>query len=431
MENFGEGSIGNFSKRSFEVFSHTENPELQSEVMRLMHLADKLGVAALESSAEICASQQDEILSGIGGVLLTELEQIEVSESLVEDEQRETLIKNFEGSMDIFFPEGIALSEKAKLFSLTTQAATCPDKNSKKQDNESIYEARAELIEALIGKRYGDSNFYKGISVNEIFETAQWMYGGTEDEYQERGWSIDPVEAFKLNPQFLRYNKDKLEHATNSLADKIGVPVEKILTSAHRGIYRYINAPEKVEAEIDTLLEMGFTPAYFKRRPDLLNYPLKVIIERENALVAMGISLDVVRSNEKFYLYKPETIKERIDTIQQYITKLSENIISTEEAEIMMSQYLSRKSFLLDYGKDRIKTNLNIVMHYAQPVHWIEALRDAQVEDLNAKIGSILYNVLKVKPNDISQALENAPTKNVFTVARKIVNKNKNRKSDK
>lgn len=431
MENYGENGNGNFSKRSFEVYSHTENPELQSEVMRLMHLADKLGIAALESSTEICASQQDEILSGIGGVLLTELDQINVSESVVEDEQRETLVKNFESSMDIFFPEGIALAEKAKLFSLTTRASTCPDRNGTKQDNKNIYEARAELIEALIGKRYGDSNFYKGISVNEIFETAQWMHGGTEEEYQERGWSVDPVEAFKLNPQFLRYNKDKLEHATTSLADKIGVPVEKILTSAHRGIYRYINAPEKVEAEIDTLLEMGFKPDYFKRRPDILNYPLRVFVEREDALVAMRISLDVIRSNEKFYLYKPETIKERIDTIQQYVTKLNENIISTEEAEIMMSQYLSRKSFLLDYGKDRIKSNMNIVMHYAQPVHWIEALRDAQVEGNEAKIGAILYNVLKVKPDDLSQALENTPTKNVFTVARKIINKNKNRKPKK
>jgi hypothetical protein len=152
-----------------------------------------------------------------------------------------------------------------------------------------------------------------------------------------------------------------------------------------------------------------------------------VLVKKEEDYAKMGISLDLVRSSEKLYLYNTDTIRDRIDVMRESIEGLTADIISVEEAEILLTEYLSRKSLIVDFGAERIRHNLGVALSFGSESQWHEALASSPAKTDREKIGAALYNLLKAKPKLLADSMEKSPNENVFMTARRLVTQLKSR----
>lgn len=425
MNLYDVASTSEVSRYCFELFTRTSDQGSKDELQRLIKLADNLGEAVLGTEVYISGVQQDAVSENVGTVVLNELSNLEL---VVEEDvspERQRLIDSFDKGIDAFFPEGISTSYRTELFILADTAYGRP--NGKSEENTVIYESRKKLIFELLEKTYDSQKFYHGVSVVDLFETADWLYGGSEDQHEQQGWSIDPRLPYQLNPQLLRYDKETIQSTSTSFSEHVGIPVPTLLTSAARGNYRYLQSPEAVQQEIIKLKELGIDNAALKRRPDILNYPLKVLQQKEKDYIAMGVPKAVVRSTEKFFVYKTETIKERIDLLDVFIDKLESTVLDKESAELAKQTVRENKSLMLEFGKDRIKSNTGLVLQYAHDYNWNEAVEEASILT-NDALKSVIYNMLKAKPDELKKYMELNPNENIYRVARKLVHKSKTKK---
>lgn len=360
------------------------------------------------------------VAAGMGRLALD----IAQSSGRAEVQPTENFIQIFERGIDAFFSEGISTGDKARLFDLAMQASQKPAPS--KADNEALYQARSDIIFALFGKRLTGMRSYQGVNIEDMFKTAAWLHGETHEVVHERGWSLDPKVILGQNLSLLRRSPEQLDKASTELADIAEVTQKDILEHAGRALYRYGHQAELMRHEIREMAEMG-TLELVKKRPDILNYPVKVQLEVEDAYVSMGMDRTEVRKHAKLYVYKPETIKDRLHEIEKCIAAIDAHLDPTE-IEKTVQEILSTPALLIEYGKARIMQRAQLVAQYASQSDWHEVVDNPHTNAADAPRRAALANVLRAKEADLKAALEAEPEVNIFIAARTIVNQNKTKR---
>lgn len=352
-----------------------------------------------------------------GTLLNMSLGHIEI-DPLQEQEQSDLFIENFEHGIDAFFPEGLTAPEKAQLFDTYALASQRP--NGRTDVNKTIYEARAQIIEQLIDKRFESLEAYHGINVSDVFAMAGWLYGHSEEEVATRGWSVDPVTVYKPNPGLLHIKPNVLQTSAEGLAQDTGMSMSDVLTRAHRGLYRYAQNPQLVQAEISEHRARG-TLKQILQRPDILNYPLHVLEQKEADYVAMGIPLDDVRANGKFYVYRTERIEGRIKLLGQSLTEF--DCLTSQDHAVLMDRFVTTPRLVLDCGEKKIQTIVELVTRYASVSQWVQALHElGQHRQGDTPQGAVLYYFGRVNTEKLQATMQADPKQNIFLVARDLVN---------
>jgi hypothetical protein len=412
--------LSQVAERCYTAFLHTTSPESQLELMRALRLTEGLmGVTVIDDGWNAFLPK------GLGGLVTREVVGPLEVEHLDASPEREVFIDHFEEGVDAFFPEGLLHSEKAELFSLAWIARQKP--NGDKTRRDFIINARKDLIEAFIGRRYDNEEAYHGVAIQDVLETASWLRNGTRRSIFAGGdWQpIDPAEFFRLNPSLLKYGQEQIAHAAEKLRVLSRCPLDKLLASAQRGIYRCITKPERVEEELSEMQELGLLPLV-TRRPDILNYPLAVLKDKEDAYVAMGIPLETVRSEAKFYVYKPETIQGRINLVRQGLA-MAEPYLDKDEAELLLAEFCANSRFVLDCGTPKITAVGDLIKKYARPTDWAEVRGMRDPDNPRSIYLSVLTAFARTRVAIIEEAMEENPEDNIFLKARAIVNQVKAR----
>ncbi len=411
-------ALDGVAQECYEAFLRTNSEQTQDELLRAMRLSEGiLGLLTIQSPEHV-----SEVPLSLGGLLVARevVSDIEVQDAEPSAE-RELFIQWFEKGIEAFQPEPILHSEKAELFALAWQAQQRP--NGDKAEKLRIINARADLIERLTGKRYESEETYHGISMLDIFQTAHWIRGGHPDGTMGEERAVDPVDVYALNPSLYKYSQEQIARSAQRLADSSGAPIDKILTSAHRGIYRGINNAQQIDTELAKMRELGILH-HAKRRPDIFNYPLKVLLEKEDQYVAMGIPLEVIRSEAKFYVYKPETILDRIQLVDSAL-EAAAGYLSPQERQFIGQEFRSKPRLIIDCGRPKIAATIALIQQYATPRQWAEVRAQMKPDNPFSMYASILQAFGRLRLSVIETEFLASPDANLFLTARQIINAGK------
>lgn len=406
-------------RAGFDQYARIAVSPARTALFESIELAHRLSLSLVEQDADTTFNRgrEDGFLIAAGNVVQFALDQLGEEAQ----ETRETFIATFEGGAEAFFPEGLTPPEKAQLYDTYVLATRRPD--GRADVNQTIYEARAQIIERLIGKRFESLDAYHGINICDLFEVAGWLYGENDEAVGARGWTVDPIDVFKPNPGLLHVKPEALRAGAEELAGYSGVPIADILVQSHRGLYRYAQNPTAMQAEIDAHRDRG-TIEQIRRRPDILNYPLAVLKKKEAAYTAMGIPLEAVRANGKFYVYRPERIQDRIDTLTSVIAGY--DCLTEEDRTVLLERFITTPRLILDCGADKIKAIGALVSAHAQPEHWHQAMELlGQHRQGDTPQGAALFYLGRVSTTRLKTAMQANPDSNIFILARDLVNKPK------
>ncbi len=414
-------------QQGYHHFVRTQSGPARLALLDAMQAADEAATALPIDSdtSDYNFSTLDEVVPFVGAVTQLEATLTEITDAShpeFEGEEEQQFAELFDRGIEAYFPEGIAWSEKARLFELAQLGNTNPPKGHTKADNRPIYEARADFIEGLTGKRFELFDSYQGIHVSEILQAAVWLYGDSDETVQQRGWTITPRDVFTPNLDLMRFSAARLEATATQLAELTGMPIEKVF-SAHRGLYRFSQHREVVAGEMRAYKAMGID-TLIARRPDILDYPIKIIREKERAYMKMGIPLSTIRSHEKFYVYRPETIQGRIDTFQETLEHFAD-YLDPEEATLLMQEFKRRARVIIDCGEDKIKTMTRLIRLYGNAIHWDNAINEPQPNQKSPPQVSMLLNLARVSTAKLTAHMAANPEDNIFIAARRLVNAQK------
>lgn len=335
-------------------------------------------------------------------------------------EEGEAFIDLFDAAMEAFFSGEISFVERARLFDMAQQASLPP--NGRKDRNQRIYQARANFVAAVFDKRAEGSAAYQGISIPNFLETATWLYGTSDEAAQERGWSLEPQKSvLKQNLALLRRSRGELDEDSQALAEAAGISQQAVLEYASRALHRFVYRKDQVEQDLEHMRETGIL-THVKRRPDILNYPYRVIVEHEDAYVNMGIDRELVRSQPKLYVYNPATIQQRFETIVQLV----EHVTTGEKSEIesTIQEVLATPRILIETSERRAQQQLAIFAQFGHPEDWADVVHYPHPNAQGAPRQAVLNNLFRAG-KELMTVMQSDPAQNIFVVARQIVHRHK------
>lgn len=405
--------LATLSDQYFEHFQRSVTAETQEVWLRGIRLTE--GMLGIIDPVDPDAS----VSSKLGALLSRELVELTPVEEVEVDVEREVFISRFTAGINAFFPEGLPNSRKAELFSTALIAQQKP--NGRKEQREEVITARADLIEALIGKRYDNEETYHGVGIVDLFEAASWMRG-LDDHQLDRTWSVDPKDVYSVNPQLLRYSHEQLKFSADRLVALSGASIDQILTKAQRGVYRYLNNSAKMAGDIEGLAKHDLL-RHVQKRPDILNYPLDVLLKKEKEYVAMGIPLDAVRSSAKFYVYRTETIRDRIAAIDESL-ELFASHLSAEEVSHIRQIILARPRLIVDCGRPKIEGIRQLILDFGTPEQWNTTIRQNQSPKHDTDpIANLLMGFGRLPVAEVRAEMEELPGQNLFATVRSAYNR--------
>lgn len=333
-------------------------------------------------------------------------------------QETEQFIEIFERGIDAFYPEGTTYEQRMRLFDLARKGN---QKAGPSIPAATVHAARADFIEALVGVRYDSPRTYRGANIANILQNAAWMRQDVAtDDHAPKQATTDPSIVLRLNPPLMFMATERLTQATEGLAGATGISQKTLLERASRAVYKYSQDPDTVATQIAGLKEMGIAH-HLLARPDILNYPLPVIRRLETQYQAMGIPLDTIRGNAKFYVYKPERLRGRITAFEQELHGFGQ-YISAEQAAIMLEEFKSKSRIVVDCGERKIHSTADLIRTYATPAHWQEALTSMRHNDDRPPEAAVLFYLARVSYATLKAVMEADPSQNIFLAARQIKN---------
>lgn len=267
------------------------------------------------------------------------------------------------------------------------------------------------------------SESYHGISTTNALRTAIWLYGESDEAAIERGWSIEPRIVLAPNLSVLRLTPGELDKASTELAAAADITQTEVLLRATRGLYRFSYQADAMRDELQEMQELGIK-SHIQKRPDLLNYPLGVILANEQAYVDMGIALADVRRHYKLYVYKPERIEARLDAFRSLTAAISPEL-PAQELEATIEEICQKPRLLVDNSERRLATYTRLVERFGSLPGWRALTEDPYPQAKGAPRQAALNNLLRADIDELHATMEVDPSQNIFVAARHIVNARK------